>query len=164
MTFVPPLLFFRFDPFNIILCHIHLKSSRLDRNSPFIEFMTMCFYLGALVCVLQETGGVGGGQQPDRGDLPDPAATANHLFPPSPPLADQRLCQSGTESHTIRHRSSCIITVLRLFMCVCVVRWWAWSVPPAWPMGFLFSTWAPTSRLRCPSAQQWSDWSPCRSR
>lgn len=114
--------FFRFDPFNIILCHIHLKSSRLDRNSPFIEFMTMCFYLGALVCVLQETGGVGGGQQPDRGDLPDPAATANHLFPPSPPLADQRLCQSGTESHTIRHRSSCIITVPRLFICVCVVR------------------------------------------
>lgn len=47
------------------------------------------------VCVLQETGGVGGGQQPDRGDLPDPATAANHLFPSTPPLADQRLRQPG---------------------------------------------------------------------
>lgn len=46
-------------------------------------------------CVLQETGRVGGGQQPDRGNLPDPAAAANHLLPPAPSFTDQRLCQPG---------------------------------------------------------------------
>lgn len=56
------------------------------------------------VGVLQETGGVGGSQQPDRGHLPHSAAAANHLLPPTPPLADQRLCQPGTETHT-RHKS-----------------------------------------------------------
>lgn len=46
-------------------------------------------------CVLQETGRVGGGQQPDRGNLSDPAAAADHLLPPTPSLAHQRLCQPG---------------------------------------------------------------------
>lgn len=59
----------------------------------------MCSGLGAGVGwggrVLQETGGVGGGQQPDRGDLPHPAAAANHLLPAAPALAHQRLRQPG---------------------------------------------------------------------
>lgn len=61
----------------------------------------MCLYVvsgggGVYLFVLQETGGVGGGQQPDRGDLPDLAATANHLVLASPALAYQRLRQPGT--------------------------------------------------------------------
>lgn len=41
---------------------------------------------------------MGGGQQPDRGDLPDPAAAADHLVPSAPALTDQRLRQPGTDN------------------------------------------------------------------
>lgn len=67
----------------------------------FFKLMTTCLHVvsgagGVCLFVLQETGGVGGGQQPDRGDLPDLAATANHLVLASPALAYQRLRQPGT--------------------------------------------------------------------
>lgn len=61
---------------------------------------------------------MGGGQQPHRGDLPHPAATANHLLPPAPSLADQRLRQPGRETHT-RLRKSFYVMCFSLFICVC---------------------------------------------
>lgn len=49
---------------------------------------------------------MGGGQQPDRGNLSNPTAAANHFFPPTPSLAHQRLCQSGMKARPGRSRSS----------------------------------------------------------
>ena len=117
----------------------HLKRSRWDRNVSFCfiphdlneasvfqsllnswlcAFILVSGLVLFWVCVLQEAGGVGGGQQPDRGDLPDPAATANHLLPPASSLADQRLRQPGTASHTRRWRSLYVDAVLWEFVCV----------------------------------------------
>ena len=72
------------------------------------------------------------------------------------------VCVNLVGQRAMKSKTLYIVTGSWLF--VCIVRWWVWWVLPVWPMGFLFSTWAPTSLLRCPSALQWSDWWPCRSR
>lgn len=118
------------------------------------------------VCVLQETGGVGGGQQPDRGDLPDPAATANHLFPAAPSLADQRLCQPGMETRLTAQILLYNYCSLSVYVCVLTgdgCGWslqrgrWATSSPPQplpFPPAALQHSSGPTGRPADPGRPQ----------